>query len=642
MDANAMVAAPQAMASGPPSEKLFVRGLPVDANEETIRFIFSQYGQVASLKLNPVPPGKTDASALIILTNLPEARWCVDNLNGNIPQGLPTPVQVIFATPELMPGAPASHLQGDWYCPGQGAAAADFNQGPGGGTGMQGGGMGMQDGGMGYSGMGVQDGGMGMDGGMAVQQYQGPPATPEEVESFLMNNPVDQHAADQLRQLPPHQQKMVIARGSLDGVRDRTASLIGRMKNVVQGLPLVRGGEWICPGCGDHQFSRNQFCRKCRTPNPSAPPPEPMEPAVQAFLNANPELLPHVLDQFRLKSKDVQKLVVSKGSLKSARDKTAAFIGRIKNCERMIASGEVDPSTIVLNSWPGSGGDGGWGAPQILQGPAASPEEVEAFLAQNPEIELHAQDQFRGKAPFVQKLVLARGSLASARDKTGAFIGRMTQCEKVAKGQVDGMSPGDWICMNCGDHQFARNTTCRGCGAANPNPNPLAGKGGGKGWSDGGFDDEEWWDNIAAIASKVVNMLSGKGDGGKGDGGKGKDKGWGKDGGDDMGKGWGKDGGGEMGKGWGKDGGKDGGGDMGKGWGKDGGGEMGKGWGKDGGKDGGDAMGKGWGKDGGGEMGKGWGKDGGEMGKGWGKDGGADMLKGKGKGGYDDGWYSPY
>jgi len=378
---------------------------------------------------------------------------------------------------------------------------------------MQGGGMGMQDGGMGYSGMGVQDGGMGMDGGMAVQQYQGPPATPEEVESFLMNNPVDQHAADQLRQLPPHQQKMVIARGSLDGVRDRTASLIGRMKNAVQGLPLVRGGEWICPGCGDHQFSRNQFCRKCRTPNPSAPPPEPMEPAVQAFLNANPELLPHVLDQFRLKSKDVQKLVVSKGSLKSARDKTAAFIGRIKNCERMIASGEVDPSTIVLNSWPGSG-DGGWGAPQIPQGPGASPEEVEAFLAQNPEIELHAQDQFRGKAPFVQKLVLARGSLDSARDKTGAFIGRMAHCEKVAKGQVDAVPPGDWICASCGDHQFARNTICRSCGAPRPDPNPLA-------WSDGGWDNQELRDNIAAIASKVVNMLSGKGDGGKGDGGKG-------------------------------------------------------------------------------------------------------------------------
>eukprot|EP00931_Biecheleriopsis_adriatica_P089380 TRINITY_DN63527_c0_g1_i1.p1 TRINITY_DN63527_c0_g1~~TRINITY_DN63527_c0_g1_i1.p1 ORF type:complete len:344 (-),score=55.20 TRINITY_DN63527_c0_g1_i1:67-987(-) len=31
------------------------------------------------------------------------------------------------------------------------------------------------------------------------------------------------------------------------------------------------------------------------------------------------------------------------------------------------------------------------------------------------------------------------------------------------------MMPGDWNCPMCGDHQFARNTACRTCGAANPN-----------------------------------------------------------------------------------------------------------------------------------------------------------------------------
>merc|ERR1719359_1243313 len=29
-----------------------------------------------------------------------------------------------------------------------------------------------------------------------------------------------------------------------------------------------------------------------------------------------------------------------------------------------------------------------------------------------------------------------------------------------------GMKPGDWICASCGDHQFAKNTECRKCGAA--------------------------------------------------------------------------------------------------------------------------------------------------------------------------------
>mmetsp|Transcript_30402 Transcript_30402/g.45848 ORF Transcript_30402/g.45848 Transcript_30402/m.45848 type:complete len:184 (-) Transcript_30402:151-702(-) len=27
-------------------------------------------------------------------------------------------------------------------------------------------------------------------------------------------------------------------------------------------------GDWTCPNCGDHQFARNEACRKCETPKP--------------------------------------------------------------------------------------------------------------------------------------------------------------------------------------------------------------------------------------------------------------------------------------------------------------------------------------------------------------------------------------
>merc|ERR1711957_937320 len=27
-------------------------------------------------------------------------------------------------------------------------------------------------------------------------------------------------------------------------------------------------GDWICPGCGDHQFARNEACKQCSTPKP--------------------------------------------------------------------------------------------------------------------------------------------------------------------------------------------------------------------------------------------------------------------------------------------------------------------------------------------------------------------------------------
>merc|ERR1719486_1425170 len=41
-------------------------------------------------------------------------------------------------------------------------------------------------------------------------------------------------------------------------------------------------GDWMCPGCGDHQFAKNQQCRKCGAPRPK---PEPNK-WVQAETNA--------------------------------------------------------------------------------------------------------------------------------------------------------------------------------------------------------------------------------------------------------------------------------------------------------------------------------------------------------------------
>jgi len=96
----------------------------------------------------------------------------------------------------------------------------------------------------------------------------------------------------------------------------------------------------------------------------------------------------------------------------------------------------------------------------------ASNLEVEQFLVLNP-VEEKAATQFRGLDPKVQRLIINRGSLEGARDPTAAFISRMAQMTRIGKGQV-AVPPGDWICNNCGDHQFSRNETCRKCGATKP------------------------------------------------------------------------------------------------------------------------------------------------------------------------------
>lgn len=55
----------------------------------------------------PVSPGKTKAAAFVIMTNVEDAQWIVDHVNGNVPQNLTVPVSVVFATPKDKMASPS-------------------------------------------------------------------------------------------------------------------------------------------------------------------------------------------------------------------------------------------------------------------------------------------------------------------------------------------------------------------------------------------------------------------------------------------------------------------------------------------------------------------------------------------------------
>mmetsp|Transcript_121237 Transcript_121237/g.343484 ORF Transcript_121237/g.343484 Transcript_121237/m.343484 type:complete len:459 (-) Transcript_121237:508-1884(-) len=80
-----------------PSDNMFVAGLPLDMDEEAIRAIFNQFGVVKQCKVLNANPGKPDVAALVRMTDLNQAKWLVENLNGNIPQGMSVPITVRFA-----------------------------------------------------------------------------------------------------------------------------------------------------------------------------------------------------------------------------------------------------------------------------------------------------------------------------------------------------------------------------------------------------------------------------------------------------------------------------------------------------------------------------------------------------------------
>merc|ERR1719181_2646655 len=87
----------------PESESLFISGLPPDMTEERLRQIMSQYGSVVACTVMP-PAGMPDCCALVRFADVAGAKWIVQNLNGNMPLGLSTPISVNFALP--LDGAP--------------------------------------------------------------------------------------------------------------------------------------------------------------------------------------------------------------------------------------------------------------------------------------------------------------------------------------------------------------------------------------------------------------------------------------------------------------------------------------------------------------------------------------------------------
>lgn len=82
--------------SGPPSDNLFITGLPEGFDQTSLQTVLGAYGNIQQAKVMPPQPGKK-AAAMVRFATVDEAKWIVENLNGNIPQGLTEPIDCKFA-----------------------------------------------------------------------------------------------------------------------------------------------------------------------------------------------------------------------------------------------------------------------------------------------------------------------------------------------------------------------------------------------------------------------------------------------------------------------------------------------------------------------------------------------------------------
>merc|ERR1740121_3496939 len=133
-----------------------------------------------------------------------------------------------------------------------------------------------------------------------------------EVEAFLAQNPVEQHAASRLRGLPPHQQRLVLERGTLNTARDPSAVLITRIRDAVA--------------------------------SGSQGPVTHTNPEVEDFLQKN-RVEQHAAVRLRQLNLQQQKLVMERGSLNSARDPSAVLVSR---CRDAVA-GKLQPMPAAAN-----------------------------------------------------------------------------------------------------------------------------------------------------------------------------------------------------------------------------------------------------------------------------------------------------
>jgi len=116
----------------PASERVYIGGLPAGLDEPKLCTIIGSYGTVRELKYLP-----TKAACIVNFTTLEEAKWVVENLDGNMPEGIPVPLCVKFANPlgTWIPGKGGSKDGGSW---GAGAGAGE-RYSPYGGKGAEGG-----------------------------------------------------------------------------------------------------------------------------------------------------------------------------------------------------------------------------------------------------------------------------------------------------------------------------------------------------------------------------------------------------------------------------------------------------------------------------------------------------------------------
>lgn len=222
--------------------------------------------------------------------------------------------------------------------------------------------------------------------------------------------------------------------------------------------------------------------RSVQASQPSAPL-FVQNPAVEEFLRQHPTVQDHAASSLRMMPRELQDLVLSRGSMHFAQEQTTVLMARMRKARQ----GELTAFTGVATGQNPQSGDwlcAGCGALQsaghiscrLCRAPSPAFRQLSCvpgadMFVRQPGLHEHVIAAFATLAPAQQTAVLGRGTLAGARDVNAVLTRRMSTVR--AGGCLGGgptlyVAPGDWFCSKCNGHNFTGKRTCRSCGACQP------------------------------------------------------------------------------------------------------------------------------------------------------------------------------
>lgn len=182
------------------SENVYISELPPQLTKEECESILQAYGTVMQCKMLPPKQPGQKAAALVRFSGIEEAQWIIDNLNGNLAEGLNEPIVCRFANPPTTTSAAGEAKGYGKYC-GKGCVDGPYGKGP-------------ACWGSGKLGMMWGKGGCRCSGKPSVSFYHlygavkkagllGPPQVPQECMVYVRNLPTDTSDLDLYKLFSP-------------------------------------------------------------------------------------------------------------------------------------------------------------------------------------------------------------------------------------------------------------------------------------------------------------------------------------------------------------------------------------------------------------------------------------------------------